>query len=47
MLVALEKTHWKIRGADGAAALLGLHEATLRSRMKKAGIARPSDSATE
>ena len=37
----LEKTGWVIRGAGGAATVLGLHEATLRSRMKKLGIVRP------
>jgi len=34
----LEKTGGIIKGPRGAAALLGLHEATLRSRMKKLGI---------
>ena len=37
----LEETGWVIAGAHGAAAVLGLHEATLRSRMKKFGIPRP------
>ncbi|OGG46713.1 MAG: hypothetical protein A3F84_20330 [Candidatus Handelsmanbacteria bacterium RIFCSPLOWO2_12_FULL_64_10] len=37
----LDRTGWAIRGPDGAAAILGLHEATLRSRMKKLGILRP------
>jgi DNA-binding NtrC family response regulator len=32
---------WKIRGADGAAAYLGLKRTTLQSRMKKLGIERP------
>ena len=36
----VEETGWRIRGPDGAAAVLGLHEATLRSRMKKLGIQR-------
>ena len=36
----LARTGWRIRGAEGAAAVLGLHEATLRSRMKKLGISR-------
>ncbi len=38
---ALERTGWVIRGPRGAAALLGLHESTLRSRMKKLNIFRP------
>ena len=37
----LEHTGWVISGAQGAAAVLGLHEATLRYRMKKLGIKRP------
>jgi DNA-binding NtrC family response regulator len=37
----LEQTGWRIRGPGGAAAILGLHEATLRGRMKKLGIQRP------
>ncbi len=37
----LEKTGWVIMGAHGAARVLGLHEGTLRSRMKKLGIVRP------
>ena len=36
----LARTGWRIRGAQGAAALLGIHEATLRTRMKKLGIIR-------
>ncbi len=36
----LARTGGRIRGAEGAAAVLGLHEATLRSRMKKLGISR-------
>ncbi|WP_222427522.1 sigma 54-interacting transcriptional regulator [Desulfobotulus alkaliphilus] len=35
---ALEKTHGKIMGEDGAAALLGLHPSTLRGKMRKLGI---------
>ncbi|MBI4531909.1 MAG: hypothetical protein HY709_10380, partial [Candidatus Latescibacteria bacterium] len=34
----LERTRWKIKGVDGAAALLGINAATLRSRMKRLGI---------
>ena len=39
--VILEKTHWKIKGADGAAELLGVKPATLKARMKKMGLKRP------
>jgi transcriptional regulator with GAF, ATPase, and Fis domain len=37
----LERCNWVIEGARGAAQALGLHPNTLRSRMKKLGIARP------
>ena len=37
----LEQTGWVVKGTRGAAALLGLHEGTLRSRMRKLGIKRP------
>ena len=40
ILEVLERTAWRIEGKDGAAAVLGLHPNTLRSRMKKAGIER-------
>jgi PAS domain S-box-containing protein len=39
---ALERTHWVIDGPGGAAKILALHPSTLRSRMKKLGIARAS-----
>ena len=35
------KTNWKIKGKDGAAAILDINPATLFSRMKKLGIQRP------
>nr|WP_281412899.1 helix-turn-helix domain-containing protein [Geobacter grbiciae] len=38
----LEKTGWRIRGANGAAEILGLKPTTLNSRMKKLGIKRKS-----
>jgi transcriptional regulator with GAF, ATPase, and Fis domain len=41
ILRTLTATQWRIRGQGGAAERLGVHEATLRSRMKKLGIARP------
>jgi transcriptional regulator with GAF, ATPase, and Fis domain len=37
----LERCDWKIDGRGNAAEVLGLHPNTLRSRMKKLGIARP------
>lgn len=41
ILKMLKKTHWKIDGKEGAAALLGLHPSTLRFRLKRLGIERP------
>jgi formate hydrogenlyase transcriptional activator len=38
----LEQTDWVIDGPGGAARILGLHPNTLRNRMKKLDIARPS-----
>jgi formate hydrogenlyase transcriptional activator len=37
----LQNTGWRVSGKTGAAQLLGLHEATLRARMRKLGIKRP------
>ncbi|MBT4286345.1 MAG: sigma 54-interacting transcriptional regulator [Deltaproteobacteria bacterium] len=37
----LEQTKWKISGPGGASELLEMHEATLRSRMKKYSIQKP------
>jgi transcriptional regulator with GAF, ATPase, and Fis domain len=42
LLVILQKTDWKIKGADGAAELLGVRPTTLLSRMKKMGLKRPA-----
>lgn len=41
-LIALQKTNWKIKGADGAAELLGLKPTTLLTRMKKMKLRRPA-----
>jgi DNA-binding NtrC family response regulator len=41
MLVILDKAHWKIKGADGAAELLGVKPTTLIARIKKLGLKRP------
>ena len=38
----LEKTGWRVRGAAGAAELLGLKPSTLEGRMARLGIRRPS-----
>jgi formate hydrogenlyase transcriptional activator len=42
ILRVLEQTHWRIYGNGGAAELLGLNPETLRSRIRKLGIRRPS-----
>lgn len=41
LLVVLRKTRWKIKGAGGAAELLGIKPTTLLSRMAKWGLHRP------
>jgi transcriptional regulator with GAF, ATPase, and Fis domain len=38
----LRDTNWIIGGSRGAASRLGLNRSTLRSKMKKCGIIRPS-----
>ena len=43
LLIILEKADWKIKGADGAAELLGVNSATLLSRMKKMGLKRSNN----
>ncbi|MBT4089410.1 MAG: hypothetical protein HOE30_13055, partial [Deltaproteobacteria bacterium] len=42
VMKALEQTGWKIQGPHGAAKLLGIKPTTLRDRMKKIGIKRPT-----
>ena len=42
LMVVLEKTGWKIKGADGAAELLGVKPTTLLSRIKTMGLRRPN-----
>ena len=37
----LDRARWRIEGLAGAAEILGLHPSTLRSKMRKLGIARP------
>ncbi len=46
VLAALRACDWRIEGDDGAAARLGLHPSTLRSRIKKLGIVRSRDAAS-
>jgi formate hydrogenlyase transcriptional activator len=38
ILSVLSETRWRVEGVNGAAAILGLHASTLRSRMRKLGI---------
>jgi formate hydrogenlyase transcriptional activator len=42
ILRVLEQTYWRVEGKLGAAVVLGLNPGTLRSRMKKLGIQRPT-----
>jgi len=44
LFIVVQKTGWKIKGADGAAELLGLKPTTLISRIEKTGLTRPLDS---
>src|SRR6201997_3775584 len=41
IFLVLQKTGWKIKGADGAARLLGMKPTTLISRIKRLGLVRP------
>lgn len=40
LLLALERSQWRVSGRDGAAMLLGLSPSTLRDRMRALGIER-------
>ena len=42
IFAVLQKASWKIKGADGAAELLGVKPTTLSSRMEKMGLKRPA-----
>lgn len=42
ILKVLEQANWRVYGNGGAAELLGLNPETLRSRMRKLGLRRPS-----
>jgi formate hydrogenlyase transcriptional activator len=39
----LENAGWRVEGSAGAATLLGVHPSTLRSRMKKLNVVRPTE----
>ncbi len=43
ILAACQRANWKLGGPRGAAAMLGLKRTTLFYKMKRLGIARPSD----
>jgi transcriptional regulator of acetoin/glycerol metabolism len=43
ILQVLEATGWKLEGREGASAVLGLKPSTLRSRMLKLDIRRPTE----
>jgi PAS domain S-box-containing protein len=43
ILSVLGQTNWRIEGEGGAAQILGLHPNTLRSRIKKLGLCRPTN----
>jgi transcriptional regulator with GAF, ATPase, and Fis domain len=45
MLQVLERCGWVIDGEGGAARILGLSPSTLRSRLKRLGLQRPSRAA--
>ncbi len=47
ILEVLEQTKWRIYGEQGAAHLLGLNPETLRSRLRKLGLRRPSSISPE
>ncbi len=42
LLVILERAHWKVKGPDGAAELLGVKPTTLFSRMRRMGLRPPA-----
>jgi transcriptional regulator with GAF, ATPase, and Fis domain len=46
ILDALRQTRWKIYGADGAAARLGLKPTTLQNKIKRLGLSRDGDAAS-
>ena len=44
LIAVLDNARWKIAGPGGAADFLGMHAATLTSRLKVMGIERPRSS---
>jgi len=42
LITVLEKAHWRIKGENGAAELLGVKVTTLKARIKKMGLRRPN-----
>jgi DNA-binding NtrC family response regulator len=42
LLLVLQEANWKIKGADGAAELMGVKPTTLLARMKKWGLKKPA-----
>jgi chemotaxis protein methyltransferase CheR len=42
----LEQVQWKVSGPDSASEILGLERSTLRARMRKLNISKPSSSAS-
>lgn len=46
LLAVLDRSGWRIKGAGGAAELLGIKPTTLLSRMKKMELARPKKTVT-
>jgi len=43
IIAVLKRTHWRIAGPNGAAAILKLNPSTLRTRIKKLGVQRSGD----
>ena len=44
LLLVLQEAKWKIKGADGAAEMMGVKPTTLLARMKKWGLKKPASS---
>jgi hydrogenase-4 transcriptional activator len=47
LVAALERTGWKVYGAEGAAELLGIRPTTLASRISRMGLKRESTEADD
>jgi DNA-binding NtrC family response regulator len=46
IIAVLKSANWRIEGSNGAANILKVNPSTLRSRMKKLGVARSRDGAS-